>query len=57
MLSMWTIVLKYVHKSYLASIPVSTCCKGVLCVYDYDEDKYILKSFYVSIFGLLQPVK
>ena len=23
-------------------------------MYDYDEDKYILKSFYVSIFGLLQ---
>ena len=22
-------------------------------MYDYDEDKYILKSFYVSLFGLL----
>ena len=29
---LWTIVLKYVHKSYLASIPVSTCCKRVFCV-------------------------
>ena len=26
-------------------------------MYDYDEDKYILKSFYVSIFGLLHQMQ